>query len=286
MFDGDYTRGLTSVEIEILEKTNDYMRLIVKGVTVPFINALRRIMLAEVPSMAIDEVVVIENSSMLQDEILAHRMGLIPLRTDLDSYNLPEECACKSEFGCNLCRLALTLEAEATENVRTVYSKDLKSENPDVTPVSDNVPIVKLAPEQKIKLEAYARLGKGKDHAKWQPVSMCTHKYLPRIKIDAERCDACGDCVKICPKKILINTEEGIKTQNVIECTLCMDCMDVCPQDPPAIETSWEKDVFIFSVESTGALPVERIMLEALSILDKKIEDFRNQLKVKKSEKS
>jgi len=286
VFDGDYTGGSTRVEIEILEKTDDYMRLIVKGVTVPFVNALRRIMLAEVPSMAIDEVVVIENSSMLQDEVLSHRMGLIPLKTDLDSYNLPEECPCKSEFGCNLCRLALTLEVEATENVRTVYSKDLKSENPKVMPVSNNVPIVKLAPEQKIRLEAYARLGKGKDHAKWQPVSMCTHKYLPQIKIDAEHCNACGDCVKICPKKILINTEEGIKTQNVLECTLCMDCIDACPQDPPAIEISWEKDTFIFSVESTGALPVERIVLEALNILDKKIEDFRDQLKVKKSEKS
>jgi len=270
------------VEVQILEKTDDYMRFIVKGVDVPFVNALRRIMLAEVPSMAIGEVVIIENSSMLQDEILAHRLGFIPLKTDLDSYNLPEECTCKSEFGCNLCRLALTLEAEAVEDVITVYSKDLKSENPNITPVSDKIPIVKLAPEQKIKLEAYARLGKGKNYAKWQPVSMCTYKYLPRIKIDAESCNACGDCVKICPKKILITTEEGIKTQNVIECTLCQDCVDACPQNPPAIEISWEKDAFVFNIESTGALPVERIMLEAFNILDKKIADFHKQLRVMK----
>jgi len=268
------------VEVEILEKTDDYMRFIIKGVNVPFVNALRRIMLAEVPSMAVDDVVIIENSSMLQDEILAHRLGLIPLKTDLDSYNLPEECTCKSEFGCNLCRLSLTLETEAAEDVTTVYSKDLKSENPDITPVSDKIPIVKLAPEQKIKLEAYARLGKGKNHAKWQPVSMCAYKYLPRIKIDAEICNACGDCVKVCPKKILIKTEEGIKTQNEIECTLCQDCVDACPQNPPAIEISWEKDAFVFNIESTGALPVERIMLEAFNILDKKIGDFRKQLRV------
>jgi len=274
------------VEVQILEKTDDYMRFIIKGVNVPFMNALRRIMLAEVPSMAIADVIIIENSSMLHDEILAHRMGLIPLKTDLDSYNLPEECSCKSEFGCNLCRLALTLEVEATEDVKTVYSIDLKSENPDITPVSDKIPIVKLAPEQKIKLEAYARLGKGKDHAKWQPVSMCTYKYLPQIKIDAERCNACADCVKLCPAKVLVDMEEGIKTQNVIECTLCMDCVDACPQDPPAIEISWDKDAFVFNIESTGALPVERIMLEALNILDKKIEDFRKQLKGKKSEES
>jgi DNA-directed RNA polymerase subunit D len=274
------------VEIQILEKTDDYIRFIVKGVNVPFVNALRRIILAEVPSMAIDEVVIIENNSMLHDEILAHRMGLIPIKTDLDSYNLPEECTCKSEFGCNLCRLALTLEVEATENTTTVYSKDLKSENPNITPVSDKIPIVKLAPEQKIRLEAYARLGKGKNHAKWQPVSMCTYKYLPQIKIDAKRCNACGDCVEVCPQKILVNTGEGIKTQNIVDCTLCQDCMDTCPQNPPAIEVNGDKEAFVFNIESTGALPVERIMLEALKILDKKIKDFYNQLKVKKSEKS
>ena len=275
------------VEIEILEKTDDYMRFIVKGVNVPFVNALRRIMLAEVPAMAIDEVVILENSSMLHDEILAHRMGFIPLKTDLDSYNLPEECTCKSEFGCNLCRLTLTLEAEATEKTITVYSRDLKSENPDITPVSDKIPIVKLAPEQKIKLEAYARLGKGKDHAKWQPVSMCTYMYLPQIKSDVERCNACAECVKLCPEKVLIDMKEGIKTQNVIECTLCMDCVDACPQNPPAIEISWNKEAFVFKIESTDALPVERILLEAVKILDRKIKDFSNQLKKgRKSEES
>ncbi len=267
------------VEIQILEKTDDYLRFIVKGVDVPFANALRRIMLTEVPAMAVDEVVILENSSMLNDEILAHRIGFIPLRTDLDSYNLPEECSCKSEFGCNLCRLTLTLEAEAPEKTVTVYSVDLKSENPDITPVSDKIPIVKLAPEQKVKLEAYARLGKGKDHAKWQPVSMCTYKYLPQIKIDLERCNACGDCVKLCPEKVLVDMEERIETQNVIECTLCMDCADACPQNPPAIEMSWSREAFVFKIESTGALPVERIMLDALKILDKRIREFSTQLR-------
>jgi len=275
------------VETEILEKTDDYIRFIVKGVDVPLVNALRRIMLTEVPAMAIDELVILENSSMLNDEILAHRMGLIPIKTDLDSYNLPEECSCKSEFGCNLCRLTLTLEAEATEETATVYSRDLKSENLDVTPVSEKIPIVRLAPEQKIKLEAYARLGKGKAHARWQPVSMCTYKYLPQVKIDLERCNACAECVELCPERVLVDMEGEIKTQNMIECTLCMDCVKACPQNPPAVEISWDKEAFVFEIESTGALPAERIMLEALKILDKKIKDLSDQLKKgRKSEES
>jgi len=108
---------------------------------------------------------------------------------------------------------------------------------------------------------------------------MCTYMYLPEVKIDSERCDACGKCVKVCPEEILIETAEGIKTQKVIECTLCMDCADACPQDPPAVEISWDKKAFIFKIESTGALPVERIVIEAVKILDKKIKDFSNQLK-------
>jgi DNA-directed RNA polymerase subunit D len=267
------------VEIQILEKTDEFMRLIVKGVNVPFVNALRRIILTEVPTMAIDEIVILENSSILNDEILAHRMGFIPLKTDLDSYNLPEECKCGSELGCNLCRANLTLEAEATDKTITVYSGELKPENPDITPVSDKIPLVKLAPEQRVNLEAYARLGKGKKHAKWQPVSMCIYMYLPEVKIDSERCDACGKCVKVCPEEIFIETAEGIRTQKVIECTLCMDCTDACPQDPPAVEISWDKKAFVFKIESTGALPVERIVIEAAKILDKKIKDFSNQLK-------
>jgi len=229
--------------------------------------------------MAIDEVVIIENSSMLHNEILAHRIGLIPLKTDLDSYNLPEECQCKSEFGCNLCRVSLTLEVEAGENTIPVYSEALRSENPNITPVSDKVLIIKLAPNQKIRLEAYARLGKGKSHAKWQPVSACAYKYLPQIKINRNKCDICGKCIEICPKEILVNAEKRVEIERLLECTLCQDCVDACPQSPPAIEVSGEENAFTFNIESTGALPVERILLEALNIFDKKYEDFLNQLR-------
>ena len=98
------------MKIEVLEKDDIMIRLIIKDVDVTLMNTLRRIALAEVPSMAIDEVVMIENSSILQDEIIAHRLGLTPLKTDLDGYNLPEECSCESEFGCNLCRVTLTID--------------------------------------------------------------------------------------------------------------------------------------------------------------------------------
>ncbi|MGQ9550872.1 MAG: DNA-directed RNA polymerase subunit D [Candidatus Bathycorpusculaceae bacterium] len=273
------------MKIEVLEKNETNIRLLVREADVPFMNALRRIVISEVPSMAIDEIVVIENSSIFQDEMIAHRLGLIPLKTDLDSYNLPEECPCKSEFGCNLCRVTLTLDAEAKEGTRTVYSGELIPENPDVVPVSDKIPIMKLAKGQKLKLEAYARLGKGKNHAKWQPVSMCTYKYFPKIEIVSESCDACGKCVEICPRRVLTKTENNIKVRDLMACTLCQDCVDVCPRNPPAIRVDWEKDAFIFSLESIGVLSPERTLKEASKTLDKQLRELEEQIKVENFEK-
>jgi len=276
------------LEVKIANKNEFSARLIIEDIDSAFMNSLRRIMIAEVPSMAVDEVVVIENSSMLHDEILAHRLGLIPLKTDLDSYNLPEECSCKSELGCNLCRVSLTLSIETQDSNKTVYSGDLVSENPNVTPVSEKIPIVKLAPNQRLKLEAYARLGKGEKHAKWQPVSVCAYKHFPKVKINEKECDSCGKCVDICPKRVLSISEAGKKLElrNVIDCTVCKDCVDACPKSPPAVEVSWDKDVFVLDIESTGALPVERIVHEAIKVLDKKFELFLEQLAAKKDEKS
>jgi len=272
------------VEIRVLEKDETSMRLVIRGTDVPLMNALRRIVISEVPSMVIDEIVIVENSSMLQDEVIAHRMGLIPLKTDLDSYNLPEECPCKSEFGCNLCRVTLALDVEAKGEARTVYSGDLVSENPNVVPVSDKIPILKLAREQKIKLEAYVRLGKGKNHAKWQPVSMCAYKYYPSIEV-TKGCTACGKCVDICPRRVLVNKDGKIEVGDLISCTLCQDCVKACPETPAAIRAVGEDNAFVFSLESTSALPPERILTEANKILDKQLKELENEIKVEKSEK-
>ena len=270
------------MEIKVLEKNEEQMRMLIRGVDIPYMNALRRLILSEVPCMAIDEIVMLENSSILQDEMIAHRLGLLPLKTDLDSYNLPEECPCKSEFGCNLCRVTLALEVEAKDGSRTIYSGDLKSESQTVVPVSEKVPIVKLAKEQKIRLEAYARLGKGKNHAKWQPTSMCTYKYFPKITI-SNKCDVCGKCVNVCPRRVLVKSDNKIEVRDLMACTLCQDCAEACPT-PRAIEVSGEEDAFILNIESTGALSPERIVTEAVSLLDKQLKELEAQVKVKKSE--
>jgi DNA-directed RNA polymerase subunit D len=268
------------VKIEVLEKDETNLRIVVKDADVPLMNALRRIALAEVPSMAIDEVVMIENSSILQDEMIAHRLGLVPLKTDLDSYNLPEDCECKSEFGCTLCRVTLTLNAESNEGTRAVYSGELVSENPEIIPVAEKVPIVKLAKGQKLKLEAYARLGKGKTHAKWQPVCVCAYKYYPKIEVPTKACDDCTKCVDICPKKVLAMKGSKVEVRDLLACNLCMDCVEICQQKEKGITVEWEKNAFVMNIESNGGLPPERILQEATKMLDKQLKEFEKQLKV------
>ncbi|MDR0372913.1 MAG: DNA-directed RNA polymerase subunit D [Nitrososphaerota archaeon] len=267
------------MKIEVLEKNDTNFRIVVKDADVPLMNALRRLALAEVPCMAIEEVVMIENSSILQDEIIAHRLGLTPLRTNLDTYNTPEECECQSEFGCQKCRVTLTLDAEAKDAARTVYSGEIVSENPEILPVSEKVPIVKLAKNQKLKLEAYARLGKGKIHAKWQPVSMCAYKYYPKITVPEGKCLGCQKCVDICPRRVFAIKDEKVEVKDLLSCTMCLDCIESCPQKPALLKIEWEKNQFVLNIESTGTLSPERVLQEATKLLAKQLNEFEEQIK-------
>ncbi len=160
------------VKVKVLDETKDSVTLQLEGVDRSYANAIRRFCIAEVPSMAIDDVVILENSSVLYDEILAHRLGMVPIKTDLERYVLPEKCDCGSPLGCHKCRVLFVLDAKAKEKITTVQSGDLVSEDREIRPVSETIPLVKLAPGQSVKLEAYARLGRGKEHAKWQPCTV------------------------------------------------------------------------------------------------------------------
>jgi DNA-directed RNA polymerase subunit D len=167
---------LNSPSVELLEKVDERISVKFKNVPREYVNALRRLAISEVPTLAIDDVVMIDNSSVVHDEAVAHRLGMIPLRTDLKRFVMPHNCDCKSTLGCSKCRVLLVLDSEATERTRIVTSGELKSEDEEVKPISNEIPILTLAPGQKVKFEAYARLGNGKSHAKWQPTSSAVVK--------------------------------------------------------------------------------------------------------------
>lgn len=152
------------MKITNVKAKDNRMSFTISGINSQYANAIRRSIISAVPIIAIEKVDIYNNSSIMNDEILAHRLGLVPLTTDLKTYNLPAECTCKGK-GCGKCTVILTLDVKGP---KTVYSADLKPEDPKVKPVYDEMQLVKLAPGQEIKLEAHARLGKGFEHIKWQ----------------------------------------------------------------------------------------------------------------------
>ena len=151
--------------IQILTDNDKKISIKLKGVSLYYVNELRRICLNGVPIFAIDTVDIIENSSVFVDESLTHTLGMIPLKTEL------------GEFDESNSRVMLTLDSEAVDNVKIVTSAELESKDQVVKPISEQIPIAHLAPGQRIKLEAYARLGRGTEHAKWNSanISVVTH---------------------------------------------------------------------------------------------------------------
>ena len=146
--------------IQVLTSNDKKISVKIKGVSSHYANALRRICLNGVPVFAIDTVDIIENSSVLPDEGIAHTLGLIPLKTELDG---------SDELNS---RVMLVLDSEATENTKVVTSAELESKDQVVKPISNQIPIIHLAPGQRIKLEAYARLGRGTEHSKWNSANI------------------------------------------------------------------------------------------------------------------
>jgi len=168
----DFVQDLSS--LEVIKKDSQKISIKLKGVPIQYANALRRICLNGVPIFAIDTVDIIENSSVLPDEGLAHRLGLIPITTDLSRFNEPSKCDCNSESGCSNCKVMLVLDTGESDVTRTVFSNELSSEDDSIKPISDKISIVQLAPGQRVKIECYARLGRGTDHAKWNSANIST----------------------------------------------------------------------------------------------------------------
>lgn len=244
-------------------------RFTIHGVTPAFANTLRRSMIGEVPTLAIEDVHIYDNTSVLFDEILAHRIGLIPIKTDLSQYKPRAECSCGGE-GCPGCTATFTLSAEGP---KMVTSGDLVSMDPNAVPVHNNIPIIKLWEGQKVVLEATAEVNYGKEHAKWQPTLACGYKEFPVITISQE-CDGCGKCISECPRNVLeirhnkaeVISENGESKEK--DCSMCKLCESACRDsdvgEKSAIKVEADSTKFIFVVESDGSLPVKEIIERAL----------------------
>jgi len=254
------------MKIEIVEEDELNIKFILYDAPVAFANSFRRAMKSLVPVMAVDYIDVYLNSSYLFDEILAHRIGLIPIKTDLNRFNMQNECVCEGE-GCPNCQVSFRLNVEGP---KMVYSGDFISDDEEIRPVYDNIPVVELFKGQQLMIEAVARLGTGKEHSKFQPVSICTYRIIPEIEIQGE-CNSCKACVEACPRDILENRDGKIVVKDVLNCSMCMGCVKVCEEN--AIEVM-ETNNYLFMVEGIGQLPIREVMTKALEIIKSKAEEM------------
>ncbi|MEK6907084.1 MAG: DNA-directed RNA polymerase subunit D [Nanoarchaeota archaeon] len=255
------------MELKILNKTQNKLVFRINGINPALANTLRRLMMVEVPVLAVDTVEFTKNSSALYDEMIAHRLGLVPLKTDLKSYNLKDECKCKGK-GCALCELKLTLKKDGPG---MVYSSDLKSTDPKATPVYNEMPIVELTKKQSLELIATAILGKGKKHARFSP-GLIYYRGYPMFNVkDKSKLKKVEDELKdvVTIKSDNIQVKDMLKWNERHEEILEMN----------DIEITNSREDFLFFVESWGQLKPEEIFKKALEIFDEKLDDFSEKLK-------
>ncbi len=273
------------MKIDVFERVHnenlDMVKFVLDGVGVELANAYRRIILTEVATMAITEVLFVENDSVLYDEMIAHRIGLIPLTTDLKNYNLPEECSCGGQ-GCTLCQAQLMCEVHAESEPRNVYSGDLESMDPKIHPINDKLLIAKLGKKTSCVFEAYAQLGQGKDHAKFQPVCSIGYKYYPKVTVDNSKFTSEAQIDEFLKKehtKLFVKKDGKLAT--VKDYWKGPDYTDSIASLAPngAITIEFVPNKFIFTVEGTGALPLKEVFTRATEVFLEKLEEFEEQLK-------
>ncbi|MFA5746328.1 MAG: DNA-directed RNA polymerase subunit D [archaeon] len=241
-------------KITFLEKIGKTYRYLAEGFEPIAMNTLRKKISYCLSVYAVDEIDFYENDSVIVDEMLANRIALVPLST-------PEESTGK--------KVTLSLEKDGPA---TVYSGDLKSNDDEVKPIYDTIPLTKLKDNQRIRLDAYAIQGQGRTHVKYSP-AIVAFKQLPEFEI-LRGCDGCNLCVDACPIKCMKLTSGKPKMEDQAKCINCQACVDVCPKNCLKLN---DTDNYILSIELIGQLPIESIV----KLLDRYTKEYFMLLKKK-----
>lgn len=257
------------MDLKIIKKSDEKIVFKLDGVTPAYANTLRRLMLGEVPTMAIEDVTFVKNDSVLYDEILAHRLGLVVLKTDLDSYKMGSVCSCKGA-GCPQCQLKLSLNVEGPA---TVYAKDLISKDPNVVPVFGDTILVKLLEGQKLELEATAILGIGKEHSKWNP-GLVWYSNDSEIKVNNKSKDFDAFKDKFPPQ--IFDAKGAIDKKLINTASLIDACVGV---NQDIVNVQFKPESFIFTVESFGALSAKEIVTRAMEVYNAQVKEFDSLVK-------
>ena len=247
--------------MKIIEKNKEKV-VFVEEVNESLANAIRR-SVNEIPILAIDEVEFSKNDSVLYDEIIAHRLGLIPLKNE--NLELREDCTCKRK-GCAKCSISLKLSAKGP---KTVYSSDLKGK---AKPVYEKMPIVILSEDQELEFSATARLGKAVEHTKFSP-GIFYYRNVAEIEVSKD-CNSCKKCIEACPHKIL-SVDKKPELKDIYKCDLCEACVEVCKKEGKNAITINPGKELIFFIESFGQIDADDIFIEAVSALKNNLKQVK-----------
>jgi DNA-directed RNA polymerase subunit D len=276
------------VNLDVIELNDTTGVFDVKGATPSFLNAIRRTLLSQVPKLAIDDVTIYDNTSALFDEMVAHRLGLLPVPTDLNAVNRrwkdnnasPKEGACPScnGEGCPNCTVLFTLSKEGP---CTVYSGDLvPAADAKYKIVDPKIPIVKLLEGQRVMLEAGAVLGMGLEHAKWQVVNAVGYQEYPTVKVGSAhvRPETLEKMQRTAPPGALAFEGGSFKVANVVKAaTYLRSVKKLYAPDLDSVEIGFEPGRWILTVETDGSLHPKVAIRKAVAILMEKLKDVENE---------
>ncbi len=250
------------------ERKKNKLQFLLKDSDEVFANTIRRMILEEVPTLAVEDLEFKDNSSALFDEMLGLRLGLTPIKTDLKSYVLKEKCKCAGA-GCAQCELKITLKAGKKGYV---YAEEAESEDPKCTFAHPKMPLVKLLSRQRVDVVLTAVVGQGKAHAKWMP-GWAYYKKEPIVAVDKVKdpekvAENCSDGVFVLEGKRLKVDQEKIYDSNLLEYYAELD---------KGISLEYS-DNLVFTVESWGQLSCKEMLNTSADILLEKIEELEKQL--------
>lgn len=276
------------MDIEIIEMAERKCRFVLRNSTPAMANALRRTLLTDIPKMAIDEAEFhlgsssgedgrsLESVTPLFDEVIAHRLGMIPVPTDYEMFVPREECSCGGK-GCSSCTLTYSLMGQGP---RTVLSGDMMPLGDSSLAVKDaDIPIVELTENQSIMIYAHARMGTARTHVKWQAAFGVGYKYRPVITIDQKKAGT-PEALQLADKRRGypdIFDEQGGKLV-VKNADLCEYSADYETISEGAVHMENDDTQFVFTFETDGSLTCQQVLEQAVRILQKETAELAAQV--------
>lgn len=257
---------MTEYEVQFAERSERSARFVVRPITPAFANGIRRAMIADVPTFSLDTVRVIENTSVMFDEQIGLRLGLIPLTTPPGEFELGDE-------------VTLSLDVMGPD---TAYSGDLVSSDELVQPADENIPIIDLKENQRLEIEAEAVLDVGREHAKHQGGVAVGYRHLQTVNVVGEKGEFEDNEPNIlrglieeqeAEHAVAVNGDEPENGQLVATETFDNDLAKRYPGKEVVVEDV--QDAFVFSVETDGSFSVDDLMTQAVNTLEGRAQQLK-----------